>query len=123
MKRLIAAPILLAIAALAPLVQAGAQAAPASGARAPGGVLVTSDWLARHLSDPDLVLLYVGSDSVYGLSHISGSQFVRTRPFAAPMDTAAMAAMHDPPAAPSRMRSRSSCPRRPASTARWPRSA
>ncbi len=64
--------------------------------RAPNGTFVTSAWLAKHLSDPDLVLLYVGQDSVYKLAHIPGAQFVTSRNFAAPMDTAAMSAMHDP---------------------------
>jgi thiosulfate/3-mercaptopyruvate sulfurtransferase len=75
---------------------ASAQQAQASDERSPTGVLVSPAWLTRRLSDPDLVLLYVGIDSVYRRAHIPGTQFVRRSGFAAPLDTAAMNAMHDP---------------------------
>jgi thiosulfate/3-mercaptopyruvate sulfurtransferase len=93
MKQCIAVSTLLVAATLSSV---AAQQAPSSAERSATGVLVTPVWLARRQSDPDLVLLYVGTDSAYRLSHIPGSQFVRSRSFAAPMDTAAMAAMHDP---------------------------
>lgn len=78
------------------LLPAGMAAQATGGDRAPGGTFVNSAWLAGHLSDPNLVLLYVGTDSAYKVEHIPGSQFARSRDFAAPFDTAAMAMMHDP---------------------------
>ena len=91
MRRLLAPLLLCGIAVSS---QASGQAVPASTPRE--GPFVTSQWLASHLTDANLVLLYVGTDSVYQLSHIPGSQFVRGRSFAAPLDTTAMAMMHDP---------------------------
>jgi thiosulfate/3-mercaptopyruvate sulfurtransferase len=73
-----------------------AAAQDAATPRAAGGTFVNSAWLASHQSDPNLVLLYVGTDSVYQLSHIPGSRLADRRMFAAPFDTAAMAMMHDP---------------------------
>lgn len=96
MKQIFAVSLILCASALSSVESAVAQQAPVDNDRAANGVMVSSAWLARHLSDPDLVLLYIGEDSVYRLSHISGSQFVKSRSFAAPLDTAAMSAMHDP---------------------------
>jgi thiosulfate/3-mercaptopyruvate sulfurtransferase len=52
------------------------------GARAQGksdprsGLLVTSAWLAKHVADPDIVLLHVGSREEYDAGHIPGARFV-----------------------------------------------
>lgn len=52
------------------------------GARAQGksdprsGLLVTSAWLAKHVTDADIVLLHVGSREEYDAGHIAGARFV-----------------------------------------------
>ena len=41
-------------------------------------MLVSTEWLAQHLNDHDLVVLYVGRDrSQFDSGHIPGSRFVR----------------------------------------------
>jgi thiosulfate/3-mercaptopyruvate sulfurtransferase len=40
------------------------------------GLLVTTDWLAQHLNDPNLVLLHVGERKEYDAGHIPGARFV-----------------------------------------------
>jgi thiosulfate/3-mercaptopyruvate sulfurtransferase len=38
-------------------------------------ILVTTAWLAKHLHDPNLVLLHVGADGEYKAMHIPGARF------------------------------------------------
>jgi thiosulfate/3-mercaptopyruvate sulfurtransferase len=38
-------------------------------------LLVTTEWLAKHLHDPNLVLLHVGDDNEYAAKHIPGARF------------------------------------------------
>ena len=40
-------------------------------------VLVSTDWLAKHLNDRNLVLLHVGEKSEYDREHLPGARFVR----------------------------------------------
>jgi thiosulfate/3-mercaptopyruvate sulfurtransferase len=40
-------------------------------------VAVTTEWLAKHLTDPNLVLLHVGEKSEYDAGHIPGARFVK----------------------------------------------
>jgi thiosulfate/3-mercaptopyruvate sulfurtransferase len=42
-------------------------------------LVVSVDWLAAHLSDPDLVLLHVGPKEAYEAEHIPGGRFVDLR--------------------------------------------
>ena len=39
-------------------------------------MLVSTAWLAKHLHDPNLVLLHVGSQGEYGAMHIPGARFI-----------------------------------------------
>jgi thiosulfate/3-mercaptopyruvate sulfurtransferase len=39
-------------------------------------ILVNTAWLAKHLKDPNLVLLHVGSSGEYSAMHIPGARFV-----------------------------------------------
>jgi thiosulfate/3-mercaptopyruvate sulfurtransferase len=39
-------------------------------------MIVSTEWLAKHLSDPDLVLLQVGEKNEYVTAHIPGAQFI-----------------------------------------------
>ncbi len=43
---------------------------------AAGDMLVTTDWLANHLTDDDLVLLHVGSEKDYTAGHIPNARLV-----------------------------------------------
>ena len=45
-------------------------------------LLVTADWLAAHLDDPQLVLLHVGPRDAYATEHIRGARFVDLREIA-----------------------------------------
>src|SRR4051812_23021789 len=51
-----------------------ATAAHAAGPR--DNLLVSTDWLASHLSDPNLVILQLGSKTDYDAAHIPGARFV-----------------------------------------------
>jgi thiosulfate/3-mercaptopyruvate sulfurtransferase len=39
-------------------------------------MLVSTEWLAVHLNDPDLVLLHIGDKAEYDAKHIAGARFV-----------------------------------------------
>jgi thiosulfate/3-mercaptopyruvate sulfurtransferase len=47
-------------------------------------MLVTTDWLQKHLQDRDLVLLHVGEKPQYDSAHIPGARFITMRDLAAP---------------------------------------
>ncbi len=54
------------------------RALPAQMALAPSApVVVSTEWLAGHLKDPNLVLLHVGEKSEYDAGHIPGARYVR----------------------------------------------
>jgi len=67
---------------LALLVLAFAQPAFAETARE--RLVVSTDWLAKHLADPDLVILQVGDKSAYDAGHIPGARLVNLADIAAP---------------------------------------
>ena len=75
---------LIRFAALALAVLLPASSAPAAGSPR-DSLVVSTAWLARHLKDPDLVLLHVGDKTEYDAAHIPGARFVTTRDLAAPM--------------------------------------
>jgi thiosulfate/3-mercaptopyruvate sulfurtransferase len=57
---------------------AGPRAMPAQMALAPSApVVVSTEWLAAHLKDPNLVLLHVGEKAEYEAGHIPGARYVR----------------------------------------------
>ena len=45
-------------------------------------LVVSTAWLAQHLKDPDLVVLFVGDDNEYNKAHIPGSYNVQIEDFA-----------------------------------------
>lgn len=59
-------------ALVATIPSASAQSARASRSE----LLVAPEWLATHLSDPNLVLLHVGDKAEYEKAHIPGARFV-----------------------------------------------
>src|SRR6266542_1279454 len=59
-------------------------AAPARAADPRDAMLVSPDWLAAHLGDPDLVLLHVGDQAGYDARHIPGARYVSTRDISLP---------------------------------------
>jgi thiosulfate/3-mercaptopyruvate sulfurtransferase len=69
-----------------------ALAATALGAQKPGAprdaLVVSTSWLAQHLEDPILVVLFLGDDNEYNRSHIPGSYNVQIEDFA--YDTAGL---------------------------------
>jgi len=50
---------------------------------APADLVVTTDWLAQHLQDSNLVLLHVGEKAEYEKEHLPGAQLVGPRDLAA----------------------------------------
>jgi len=75
MRHLLAVSTLAALAAL----PAAAVRAQTPGAAARDGLVVSSAWLAQHVSDPDLVLLHVGAKATYDAGHIAGARLVTLR--------------------------------------------
>lgn len=67
---------------LALLVLAFAQPAFADATR--DRLVVSTDWLAKHLGDPDLVILQVGDKAAYDAGHIPGARLVNLMELAAP---------------------------------------
>ena len=54
------------------------RALPAQMALAPSApIVVSTEWLAGHLKDPNLVLLHVGEKAEYDAGHIPGARYVR----------------------------------------------
>jgi thiosulfate/3-mercaptopyruvate sulfurtransferase len=71
-------PRYLAGAALACVVVAAPRATPAQMYAPPSApIVVSTDWLAKHLKDPNLVLLHVGAQKEYDAGHIAGARYVK----------------------------------------------
>ena len=65
-------------AALACAALAAPRAVAAQMALAPTApVVVSTEWVARHLKDPELVLLHVGEKAEYDAGHLPGARYVR----------------------------------------------
>ncbi|MGH9801597.1 MAG: sulfurtransferase [Blastocatellia bacterium] len=47
-------------------------------------MLVTAEWLAKHIDDKNLVLLHVGDKKEYDAGHIPGAQFIQRSDFSTP---------------------------------------
>jgi thiosulfate/3-mercaptopyruvate sulfurtransferase len=47
-------------------------------------MIVSTDWLAKHLQDDSLVLFQVGDKSEYEAAHIPGAQFIQTADISTP---------------------------------------
>lgn len=47
-------------------------------------ILVSADWLAKHIDDKNLVLLHIGDKKEYDAGHIPGAQFVQRGDFSTP---------------------------------------
>ena len=64
---------------------AGISAAPAQNKLGRSDLLVTTEWLAKELKNPKLVLLHVGEKGEYDAGHIPGAQFLRMQDLSTPM--------------------------------------
>jgi thiosulfate/3-mercaptopyruvate sulfurtransferase len=78
-KEITMRPLILALCLMAGTVLAGPRES----------MLVDSAWLAKHLSDPNLVLLHVGDKAEYDAKHIAGARYVSLRDISKPTDMAA----------------------------------
>jgi thiosulfate/3-mercaptopyruvate sulfurtransferase len=68
----------LAGAALSCMVVAAPRVTPAQMYAPPSApVVVSTEWLAKHLKDPNLVLLHVGERKEYDAGHIPGARYVK----------------------------------------------
>jgi len=59
----------------------GAAAPAFVDAQARASMVVTTDWVAQHLKDADLVLLHVGDKKDYDAAHLPGAQFLPREAF------------------------------------------
>jgi thiosulfate/3-mercaptopyruvate sulfurtransferase len=50
-------------------------------------MIMSTDWLSKHLNDNALVLLQVGDKSEYDAAHIAGAQFIQTSDISTPRGT------------------------------------
>ena len=64
---------------------AGVSAASAQNKVGRSDLLVTTEWLAKELTNPKLVLLHVGEKGEYDAGHIPGAQFLRLQDLSTPM--------------------------------------
>ena len=53
-------------------------------AKVRSSMIVTTEWLAKHLNDNSLVLLQVGDRTEYDAAHIPGAQFIQTSDISTP---------------------------------------
>src|SRR6266545_4507224 len=47
-------------------------------------MIVSTEWLAKHLNDDSIVLLQVGDKKEYEAAHIPGAQFIQTSDISTP---------------------------------------
>lgn len=47
-------------------------------------MVVTTEWLAQHLTDPDLVLLHMGDPAEYAKKHVAGARLITRAAISAP---------------------------------------
>lgn len=59
---------------------------PAAAQLARSDLVVSVDWLAQHIDDPNLVLLHVGQEEDFAAEHIRGAQYVGLDDISAPED-------------------------------------
>lgn len=69
-----------AIVVLALIVQSSSQAQ----GKGRDSMIVSTDWLAKHLNDPDLVLLQVGDKKEYDAAHLKGAQYIQLADISTP---------------------------------------
>ena len=55
-----------------------------AGAKVRESMIVSTDWLSKHLNDKALVLLHVGDKKEYDAAHIPGAQFIQLSDISAP---------------------------------------
>lgn len=60
-------------------------------------LLVSTEWLAKHLNDPKLVLLHVGDSDEYPAEHIPGARLITLRDVSLPHTPGALALEMPPP--------------------------
>ncbi len=63
------------------IVLGGAVISRAHATPARDGMVVTTEWVAQHLKDADLVLLHVGEKQDYDAAHLPGAQFLPREAF------------------------------------------
>jgi thiosulfate/3-mercaptopyruvate sulfurtransferase len=72
---------------------------PATAGANPGdNLLVSTEWLAKHLDDANLVLLHVGDPREYPASHIAGARLITLRDISTPHEPGTLALEMLPPA-------------------------
>ena len=63
------------------------QATVAASAPVRDSMIVSTDWLAKHLNDDGLVLLQIGDKKDYDAAHIQGAQYIQTSDISTPRGT------------------------------------
>lgn len=72
------------IVVTAGLILASAGFAQSSKSKVRESMIVSTDWLAKHLNDDSLVLLQVGEKKEYDETHIPGAQFIQLQDISTP---------------------------------------
>jgi thiosulfate/3-mercaptopyruvate sulfurtransferase len=72
------------IAVAAGLILASAGFAQSSKSRVRESMIVSTDWLAKHLNDDSLVLLQIGEKKEYDEAHIPGAQIIQVQDISTP---------------------------------------
>src|SRR6185295_7306049 len=62
----------------------GAQTPSAAQGKVRESMIVSTDWLAKHLKDDNLILLQVGEKKEYDAAHIPGAQFIQLADISTP---------------------------------------
>jgi thiosulfate/3-mercaptopyruvate sulfurtransferase len=70
----------IAIVAIALVIQPSCQAQ----GKVRDSMIVSTEWLAKHQNDPDLVLLQVGDKKEYDAAHIKGAQYIQISDISTP---------------------------------------
>ena len=70
----------IAIVAIALVIQPSCQAQ----GKVRDSMIVSTEWLAKHLNDADLVLLQVGDKKEYDAAHLKGAQYIQTSDISTP---------------------------------------
>lgn len=74
----------LVIAVVALLAFASFTAAQPASSKINNSMIVSTDWLSKHLNDNSLVLLQVGDKTEYDAAHIAGAQFIQLADISTP---------------------------------------
>ena len=84
MKRFCVAACVLVLASLNSCLLASASPSKGGEGKVRDSMIVSVDWLSRHINDRSIVLLQIGEKAEYDAAHILGAQFIQTSDISTP---------------------------------------